>query len=107
MAGQGGIAPMLQPALTDAEADAVYALLVEHCGAYDREGSREMFVYHATRGCREYRFMGALGFGGKFYNDGRTWRVGCYPEDMTADRAERIDRANVALAKLYDETRGN
>ncbi len=97
---------MSDPKLTGAEADAAYTCLVEHCGAYDFEGSREMFVYHATRGLREYRFQGALGCGGKFYNDRARWRGDCYPEDKTVDRTERIDRANAALAKLYDESRG-
>jgi hypothetical protein len=56
--------------------------------------------------CREYRFMAALGFGGKFRNNGNfdnTPYVDCYPEDMTPIRRGMIDRANERIKKLFGE----
>jgi hypothetical protein len=55
-------------------------------------------VHHFVEGCREYRFMGALGFGGKFWQQSMT--VTCYPEDETPERRAIIERANAALADL-------
>jgi hypothetical protein len=92
-----------------AVADAAWTILVEHCAA--REDGRAEFVASVTRrseGSRngEYRFGGALGFGGKFWWDtmplaGRpALRVSCYREDMSAERRAMIDAANARLAAL-------
>jgi hypothetical protein len=81
--------------------NAAYNVLVRYCGA--REDGREMFLaaqqaHHPT----EYRFVGALGFGGKFWlNDGRVY-VTCYREDETDERRDRIAVANRMLAELVD-----
>lgn len=84
--------------MTDDQANAVYDVLVAHAGA--REDDRFQFVFHVTRGCEEYRFQGALGFGGKLYVEPRRWRVGCYREDITAARQAVVDVTNAALAEL-------
>jgi hypothetical protein len=97
--------------MTPDQADAVYDLLVEHCGASDESGplgstSRDMFVFHQTREVqREYRFQGGLGFGGKFRRNGweDRWYVDCYPEDLTPERQQMIDAANTALAELKEK----
>lgn len=81
--------------MTGEQANAVFDLLVRHAGA--REEQRDEFVYHMTRGCEEFRFQGSLGFGGKLYVDRRGWRVGCYREDLTPERADTIRRVNAAL----------
>lgn len=81
------------------EADVIYDVLVEEVGA--REDDRETFVHMQTRdeGCREYRFMGSLGFGGKFWDSGDWW-VGCYRENETPERLAAIERANARLSAL-------
>src|ERR1700738_5082838 len=95
-------APMRQ--ITEAQARAVLKILVEECGYRvidPRDG--DMFVYRVTREYHEYRFMGALGFGGKFRNNGNrdnTPYVDCYPEDETPARLRMIEAANVRLAVL-------
>lgn len=79
--------------------DKVYDVLVMEAGAFGHPDDKASFVYaHQARGCREYRFMGSLGFGGKYRS--RTNTVDCYPEDMTPERAEIIARTNAALASL-------
>ena len=90
-------------------AERVFAVIAEECGA--RTGSlgqgAEAFVRYvgsASAFRQEFRFGGALGFGGKFYNDGGRWRVGCYPEDSTLKREAMIARANERLAALRAET---
>ncbi len=94
---------MPQPLTTD-QANAVYDVLVEHVGAVaDGNWWRENFVYVQTAEVvSEYRFQGALGFGGKFRRSGwgDRWRVDCYEEDLTNERRQMIDRANEALAEL-------
>lgn len=66
--------------MTVEQANAVYDVLVTHAGA--SEDGRDDFVFHQTlRSPDEYRFMGALGFGGKFRNERGRWRVSAYPED--------------------------
>lgn len=92
---------MTQP-LTKDRANAVYDVLVEHAGA--AEEGREGFVYLQTNGhLPEYRFLGSLGFGGKFWHDGGRWYVSAYREDMTPERQAAIDATNAALAALKQE----
>lgn len=66
--------------MTPEQANAVYDVLVAHAGA--SEDGRDDFVFHQTSSQpNEYRFMGALGSGGKFWNERGRWRVSAYPED--------------------------
>lgn len=98
-------------ALTETEASEIYAALVEHAGANARDPWG--FVHHLMRSHEssvfEWRFMGFLGFGGKFYRDrnsrpdgswGETWRVSCYPEDSNPEREAIIATTNAALHDL-------
>jgi hypothetical protein len=51
----------------------------------------------------EYRFQGALGFGGKFRlrpSGLEPHRVDCYPEDMNPTRRSIIEVTNKALSEL-------
>ena len=84
-------------------ASRIYDILVIHAGASDRGDDLQSFVWTQERGCREYRFGGSLGFGGKFYADRFEWRVGCYREDDTPARCRAIQEANAALVSLREE----
>ena len=87
------------------QAEKVAAILREECGRRGNERDVHSFVYHVTRDCREYRFMGALGFGGKFRNNGNhdnTPYVDCYSEDETAERKKMIGRANERLSIIFN-----
>lgn len=82
----------------------VWKILKEHCGAGDywRENFLQVAKAHEERGHDlEYRFQGALGFGGKVYIERhRAPRVSCYKEDDTPERLKMIRKANKALAML-------
>ncbi len=81
---------------------AVYDVLVRECGA--EEDERDAFAKAATGVLEwgEWRFRGALGLGGKIYEDRRSgpW-VRCYPEDETPERRKMMGRANEAIAALW------
>lgn len=77
--------------------ESVWAILVEECGA--SEEMRDEFLHHAQRQDRlEFRFQGALGFGGKVYLPEA--RVSCYREDETPARLAMIAAANERLAEV-------
>lgn len=92
--------------MDDATLGAIYDVVVQECGA--RESERPDFVQQSKFGtpdsCREWRFCGALGFGGKlrdrrFTYDGLPrFYVDCYREDETPERRKMIDAANARLA---------
>jgi hypothetical protein len=93
------------------QANAVYDILVKHCGASGHSDEKADFAFLETsRVVHEYRFQGALGFGGKFWrttgvhreDPDLRWSVSCYPEDLTPERQEMIDAANTALDELRD-----
>jgi len=90
-------------ALTWEQASLIFDILVEECGA--EEPMRLEFVrYHMTEPRyfpTEYRFIGSLGFGGKFWHaNGRDgWYVTCYQEDNTR-AGEKVKKANERLAAL-------
>lgn len=48
----------------------------------------------------EYRFIGSLGFGGKFWRNNGRWYVTAYREDLTPERQAVIDATNAALTAL-------
>jgi hypothetical protein len=86
----------------EVEAELIYDVLVGRAGASPL--GREAFVHLIQRDTHfpiEYRFVGSLGFGGKFRvdSDGR-WYVDFYPEDTTPEREEARDRTNEALAVI-------
>lgn len=84
--------------MTIEKAIAIHKLLVEIGGAECRDEMN--FVHHHTCDelCDEWRFMGKLGFGGKYWR--LTNRVTCYREDETPERLEIIKILNTELAKL-------
>ncbi len=100
--------------LSEAEAAAIWQVLVDHAGAYDDPHDRASFVHSQAEGViQEWRFMGVLGGGGKFRRNrvwiGSTctesWTVDCYPEDETPERLAVIEKTNAALADLLAEAR--
>lgn len=89
----------------------IWTVLVDECGAPRDAMMLRQFV-DQWPACREFRFQGALGFGGKIWADRiqpRMW-VSCYPEDRTPERDAMIDRANQRLDAInvrgLDETEG-
>lgn len=91
---------------TEAQANAIYDILVEECDADPRLNGcgRPNFIHWMTdaplRGC-EYRFCGALGSGGKFWVNRNSIQVNCYSEDLDAEAKRTIARANNRLQDYY------
>ena len=91
--------------LTKETANKVYDILIKYAGASDHDYERRSFVHHQTKKddvCREYRFKGKLGFGGKLIRRHYDTRmcVSCYLEDMTDAREKIIIETNKALNEL-------
>ena len=87
--------------LTPEQANAVYDILVQECGAWDRDYERQNFVMNqTTEEVPEWRFCGKLGFGGKFWNNCGRRYVTCYREDENPERLKMIEAANKRLAAL-------
>lgn len=86
--------------LTEPEARDVYQVLVAEAGASARPEDVDSFVIEFTgqMPTHQWRFQGALGFGGKFRFPRMT--VDCYPEDETPARLETIRRTNAKLAAV-------
>jgi len=95
----------MNEALTHEQANRVYDILVAHAGEVEGSHSRNDFVYHQTSGfCSEYRFMGGLGFGGKFWRRGAIGYVNAYVENEAFPGIRAmIDATNQALDKLAEE----
>lgn len=85
--------------LRKSKANEIYNILVSLGGAM--EDDRDDFIYHHCLykdGCREWRFCGKLGFGGKYRS---TWNGATYyPEDETPIRKKLANEINSELAKL-------
>ena len=86
--------------ITEEMANKVWDVLIEHAGASSHDADRLAFVISSVGEDRlpEYRFQGALGFGGKVYlRDRRGWEVYYYPEDRSQKRDAIVSRTNAAL----------
>lgn len=81
------------------KANKIYDLLVSIGDA--NESERGDFIYHhceSEYGCKEWRFCGKFGFGGKYRS---TWNgVTYYPEDETPERIRLKNILDVKLKKL-------
>lgn len=77
----------------------VWELLVAYCGA---KPSQYSAFDEDWPECREFRFQGNLGFGGKvwFQEHDRRARVSCYPEDLTEQRERDIATVNHLLKRV-------
>jgi hypothetical protein len=100
--------------ISEQQARAVLKILVEECEYTTSSWGADALVRSIIapnprrRACEEYRFCGALGFGGKFRNNGNhdnTPYVDCYPKDETPARLVMIERANKRLAELFGDGR--
>lgn len=82
----------------------IWDVLVERCQASSLgkpEFESYMLENALSRHPMEYRFQGALGFGGKIWlNTGEFPYVTCYPEDLTDEREAMIRATNEVLKKL-------
>ncbi len=87
-----------------AQAVGIWNVLVAECGNRNDEPERRMFLHYITEETEplEFRFIGSLGFGGKFYVNYNGWYVSCYPEDMTPEREEAILRANQQIRAIQE-----
>jgi len=86
----------------------VFEILVEECGASPKqfdEFSAYMLEPDPYKLGKEFRFMGNLGYGGKFYASRYDWRVDCYGDELTPDRQLMITRANERLEKIQPYTK--
>lgn len=88
--------------MTREQANAVWDILIREAGATTAESRRHEFVHlHTVEDCREYRFIGSLGHGGKYRS--RRNKVDCYQEDETPERLVVIERTNKALEAVQLE----
>jgi hypothetical protein len=94
--------------LTREQAEAARLIVIEECRAtaIAREWGAEGFIrafMDEKHPCREFRFQGALGFGGKLYYDPHAkppLRVGYYRENETPEREAMVAKANRRLAAI-------
>lgn len=86
----------------------VYSLLVERAGA--AESMRDDFVARMVMwtarnpySSEEFRFMGGLGMGGKFWLTPESFHVSAYPEDIELRPHYKavIEETNCGLKKLF------
>ena len=90
--------------LSSRAANDIYDVLVEICEA--SESDRDYFVERQTSThITEWRFMGNLGMGGKFWRQGNLWYVNAYPEGMTPDKEAIIKATNRKLERLRERHR--
>ena len=102
---------MRRPPVSEEIANKIWSVLIEHCGVRRPEpGSTEArydsysFVHDAMEGSWvEYRFGGAIGFGGKVWHNAGKFYVSCYREEETPAVNAMIEAANKALAEIYTE----
>lgn len=91
-----------------ADARRVWGILVNYAGATDSDSNwvsfRQWFDRAIEHGGDEYRFMGSLGFGGKFWLHRDGMHVSCYREDLTPAREATIAETNIALDRLLEAT---
>ena len=106
-------------ALSMSLAAQIYKVLVNVCGARDREFTMEAGPYQGeicfperAEFCQEfskddptseYRFQGMLGFGGKFWHNNDRFYVSVYREDETPEIIVMVEEANKQLAELRKE----
>ena len=85
--------------MTEERANAIYDILVEFGAG---ESMRSSFVYHHTKTdseiCREWRFQGIFGFGGKYYS--REHKISYYKENWTDELEVKRDEINEKLSKI-------
>lgn len=91
--------------MTEEQAREAIKIINDECAANIDERDAYGFIRYVTNGDhdnKEWRFMGSLGFGGKFRVDsGRPHPyVDCYREDETQARLDAITKANKRLQAI-------
>lgn len=104
---------MMHRPISVEQAEQVLQILKDVCGytcdPYNGEGFKRAIIAPQPDGghiCNEYRFIGALGFGGKFRNNGNrdnTPYVDCYRESETPARLAMMATANKRLAEMFKD----
>ncbi len=94
--------------ITPQVAKSIFMVLKDECGYRGNIYDESAFIsaISGPDSCYEWRFIGALGFGGKFRNSGNldnTPYVDCYREDETPERLAMIEKANERIAALFDK----
>lgn len=86
---------MTKTILTEKQAQEIWKILVEECGATESEQDNFVSVMSCD-GSTEYRFCGHLGSGGKVHFGDRV-TVSCYKEDESKNVLGMIEVANECL----------
>jgi len=79
----------------------IWHLLVDRAGANPKEYAKSQFMQSFPE-CKEFRFQGRFGFGGKiWWNNGKVY-VNYYPEDQNEmrDKLEKILNAELSQYKF-------
>lgn len=78
----------------------IYDILETVCDASPRMREAFLYEFQKTKPCREWRFSGNLGFGGKFRLNNNGMYVDYYSEDETTQRNTIEATANEQLNAL-------
>ena len=90
----------MEHSFSDKNLNDVYDLLVDIGGA--NESERLSFIHaHLNSECKEWRFQGKLGFGGKYRIERN--KIDCYPEDETNERLWIIEVINRKLSDIKNQ----
>lgn len=92
--------------MTEEQAHSVIQILNEECNSNIAGYNVDAFISYFTKKDglnKEWRFMGALGFGGKckFNSNFQHPYVDCYREHETPEILDMITKANDRLADLF------
>lgn len=77
----------------------IYDILVNLAGADEYHRDSFVFLHMEEIPCREFRFIGNLGFGGKYRSEKN--KVDYYSEDTTPERESIVEKTNNALALIH------
>lgn len=93
----------MSDAMSNELANEIYDVLVEVCGATNDNVMRPSFLHAFTKPnhTAEWRFIGSLGFGGKFWACNGKFYVNCYQEHENTERLATIAEANRRLAEIH------
>jgi hypothetical protein len=86
--------------VTETQTNAIYDLLIQY-GAPSHEYDRMGFLAHWPA-CREYRFCGVFGFGGKVWANCGEVYVSYYQEDKTPEREAALQKLNESLRAIME-----
>lgn len=90
---------------TKEQAKEIYRVLVTEAGADGRDREEQSFVQAVIEPrFTEWRFMGKLGFGGKFKIGSNKWYIDCYKEEMTPVAKTIIDKVNFILSNIKGQS---